>query len=132
MIKLNFKGETIVEVMFAIAVAASALAGSYYIANRSGQQTRAAAERIEALKAAESKAEILRTVPKNSLDIAPADFCLTDVGEVKNTGTDFCKVGALYNVTIKKLSTTPISYEIKATWDSLLGGTENVTIYYRP
>lgn len=133
MVRLNLKGETIVEVMLAIAVAASVLAGSYYIANRSGQQTRAAAERIEALKAAESKAEILRTVPKSSLS-APAlqEFCLNNNGEIKTDLSDnSCKVGSLYTVRIKKIS-LPVSYEIRATWDSLLGETENVTIYYRP
>ncbi len=60
-IKLNELGDTIVEVMISVAVLGAIIGGAFSIATRSLNTTRIAFERSEALKAAESQIEKLRT-----------------------------------------------------------------------
>ena len=57
--KLTQRGDTIVEVLIAIAVASAILGGSYTIANKSSQQIRGAQERTEASKIAAGAVENL-------------------------------------------------------------------------
>ena len=58
--RTNQKGDTIVEVMLAIAVVGMVLGASYSIANRALQTGRFAQEQTEALKVAESELELLK------------------------------------------------------------------------
>lgn len=60
MIRLNCKGDTIVEVLIAITIAASILAGAFVSARRSVIGTRQSQERSEGLKVAEKQLENLR------------------------------------------------------------------------
>lgn len=128
MARLNSRGETIVEVLISIVVVGATLTGSYYTANRSSQQTRAAVERTEALKATESKVEALRNLakmPEFSLE-EDQTYC---VSPEESTISSTCLVEPRYNVlTVRKGST----FEITAKWDSVLGKEETLTIYYRP
>lgn len=127
MVKLNSKGETIVEVLISIVVVGSVLAGAYFTANRSSQQTRAAIERTEALKAAESKVEMLRNLSKTpGLNLASGvAYCIEASAATVSTT---CKVEPRYNVLTKLVGET---YSITAEWDSVLGSKEKLTMYYR-
>jgi type II secretory pathway pseudopilin PulG len=58
--RLNQKGDTLVEVLIAIAIAAFAIGTSYAIANRSLQRAIAARERNEALNVAEAQISNLK------------------------------------------------------------------------
>ena len=66
-IRLKQAGDTIVEVLIAIAVVSSVLAGAYVSSNKALQQSRQSQERGEALKYAEAQVEQLKdaaaTVP---------------------------------------------------------------------
>lgn len=57
--KLNSSGDTIIEVLIAIAVASFVVAGSYAVVNRSLRETRQSQEHAEALLIANTQVEIL-------------------------------------------------------------------------
>jgi Tfp pilus assembly protein PilV len=132
--KLSNKGETIVEVMIAIAIVGGVLSGAYYLLNQSSKQSQAAVERTAGVKAAEAKVEILRTFSPAQLSDYDSDgdpiFCISNVAPsaFSSTNTD-CKIDR-YTVTAKKLTNN--AYEIKAVWDGLLAPKESAIIYYQP
>lgn len=129
--KLTGNGETIVEVLLAVALVGGALTGAYYLLNRSYRQSQAAVERVAATKAAESRVEILRTVSPSILNALSNGhiFCLTSAGSIALTTDSSCIIDGKYTVTITK--GLPV-YSIKAEWNGLLAPKENLTIYYRP
>jgi prepilin-type N-terminal cleavage/methylation domain-containing protein len=61
----NCRGDTIVEVLIAIAIISLALTGAYNSANRSIHQAQDSQERAEALKVTEQQVEILRQLVKS-------------------------------------------------------------------
>lgn len=138
--KLKDNGETIVEVMIGIAVVASVLSSAYYLLNRSYRQSQAAIERVAALKAAESKVETLRTFTQegyakistgNQYCISSSDNTQTVPPVQANCIVD------RYNVFVTKDAygagpNAVETYKITSEWDSILGGKETLTIYYRP
>lgn len=79
MIKLNQIGDTIIEVMLAMAVIGMTIGGAYGIANRSLRAAQVAQERGEALKVAESQLEIIKALSSSG-----------DGGDVFNTSSRFC------------------------------------------
>jgi type II secretory pathway pseudopilin PulG len=102
MIKLNNQiGDTIIEVLIAIAVASIVLAGAYSITSRSLGGIRSAQEHTEALKYAQNQVESLKQLangnsgndydsPANSIFGLPASmhlFCL-DSGLIMNDATN--------------------------------------------
>jgi Tfp pilus assembly protein PilE len=132
MFKLSNKGETIVEVMIAIAIVGGVLSGAYYLLNQSYKQSQAAVERTAGVKAAEAKVEILRTFNPVQLETYNdgSSFCISVTNPVvfDSTNPD-CNIDR-YTVTAKKLTNN--AYEIKAEWDGLLAPKESATIYYQP
>jgi prepilin-type N-terminal cleavage/methylation domain-containing protein len=73
------RGDTIVEVLIAIAVISLVLGGAYVTTNRSLQATRAAQERSIALKLAESQLERIKGLAASdppALFGAPSPFCI--------------------------------------------------------
>lgn len=137
--KLNNKAETIVEVLISIAVVAGVLGAAYYLLNRSYRQSQDAVERVAAIKAVESKLEVLRVIPDTSLNVDPFNngstkFCVSTSGPITYNSTDVktdCIVNKKYTVTTL-YNTTAKVYEITAEWSGLLQDKESVTIYYRP
>lgn len=107
--KLGQRGDTIVEVLIAIAVVSGVLATSYAIVNSNTRSSQQASERVEALKLAEEKIELLRigTEPTNQSNVGPNNRYKVAVTKSDN----------LYNIVVS--------------WDRLGGGTENVTLRYR-
>lgn len=73
------RGDTLVEVLIAIAVVSMVLGGAYAVTNRSLLATRAAQERAIALKLAESQVErikgIMATNPDSVMTMT-GDFCI--------------------------------------------------------
>ena len=72
-------GDTIIEVLLAIAVLSLVLSGAYAITNRDLNSIRAAQEHTEALKYAEAQMEQLRaraTVPGNTIFSRTDIFCM--------------------------------------------------------
>lgn len=132
--KLDSAGDTIVEVLLAIAIVSVTLGAAYVAANRSLRATRLSQERGEALKYAESQVEMLRAYITHNDDRSPAqgtDKCITGVTSVSNTP---CKKGPdnRYSISTSYLTTAPATYRINVIWDAYGGGEEQkVTLYYR-
>lgn len=107
--KLGQRGDTIVEVLIAIAVISGVLATSYAIVNSNSRSYQQGSERVEALKIAEERLELLRTgiVPTNENNVGPNNR---------------------YDVVVDSLGNL---YTIRVEWDGISGGVENVTLRYR-
>ena len=150
--KISQHGDTIVEVLIAVAIAGAVLAGAYTIANKSSQQVRMAQERSEAQKIATSLVERLNgavvTAPtvgatnpfcfessttniKNfTISVVPAlatDTFDSLVYDAQCTRTN----GALTYYTIIERNSDP-TFTVHVRWSKLGGGTnEEVTLRYR-
>jgi prepilin-type N-terminal cleavage/methylation domain-containing protein len=77
------RGDTLVEVLIAIAVVSLVLGGAYVVTNRSLLATRAAQERSVALKLAEAQVEQIKALASSETEAqllfgpsAPAPFCI--------------------------------------------------------
>ncbi len=148
--RLNNSGDTIVEVLVAIVVVGSVLAGAYITSNKSLNANRASQERGEALKYTEAQLEQVRADPAKAL-AQPAGFCYKADGTIQplpvgtpNTNLsadDFskytnCNPGAIpggYNLSITQASNV---YTVRARWLRSGGGgndagKEELIIYYR-
>ncbi len=139
--KLNNKGDTIMEVLIAVAVLSLILVTSFALANRSSQATRQAAERGEANKYVSAETEKLKyylgttgiTLPEDDkfycLDSNPSGgYSLRVNNDVNDIDSTFrlaeaaCKVGtdSRYTVVFKRTGNT---YNIYGRWDSVTGKT---------
>ena len=134
--RLQQRGDTMIEVLIAIAIASLVLTAAYVITNQNSQSIQANQERIQAQHLVESQIEALRANGKldNSGDcfIGTTETKPTDPGSPCDT-IGAAGSGATYHVSVALDDTTQV-YTITATWDSL-GGTSdndsNVTMYYR-
>ncbi len=93
------RGDTIMEVMIAVAVLSFILTASFVVSNKSSQATRQSVERSEAFKHSETKLEQLKTfISQSATPALPADgtsFCIKNdgtptpaiVGDAKNFAT---------------------------------------------
>lgn len=149
------KGDTIVEVLIAMAVVAVVLGGAYSSANKSFANTRAAQERGEALKVAESQLESLNTLYKNRtvniydsinnvfcLDNTPARVTIVgyDPAAVPLLTTDFgrypaeCLKQGRYHVSITYTQTSPTAddnFNVVVKWERFNGGRDQLNAVYR-
>lgn len=144
-------GDTIVEVMIAMAVLGLVLLGAYSIANQSLTTIRDAQERTEALKLAEGQIEQLKAKSGSGTNIfEPVTvYCIGSDGNIKSTSAG-CAVtnGIDYNIEIKRvnlplLKTDPpwptcpddcsnhYLFTITVKWGSIHGGNNNVTLKYK-
>lgn len=119
----NQRGDTIIEVMLAIAVVSMVLAASYKIANRALLTGRYAQEQTEALKYAESQLEKLKY--KASL-VKPLDEAGGTVYDTAASQTSFCLDD---DVTMSKITTGSAQYAAKCTAKS---GLYDLLITYDP
>lgn len=146
--QLGEVGDTIVEVLIAIAVVSLVLGGAYVTTNKSLQGTRAAAERGNAIKLSESQLEQLKAMLANTTNAAAiagktSDFCITQsagVYALPNAGTSACRLDLsgvtkptgepAFNVAIHKESANV--FRVTSRWNSILqNGQDNVQLMYR-
>lgn len=140
--RLSERGDTVVEVLMAIAVVSLILGGAYVTANRSLQNTRDAEERSNALKMAEAQTEQLRHLASTNPSVifgagVPASFCISGTATV-DSSTALCLVngsGALtttppaYRIAITRSGNT---FTITSTWIKVGGDQQNsVQLKYR-
>lgn len=121
---MNQRGETIVEVLIAIAVIGSVLGSAYAIVSRNTKSYQQASEHTEALKIAESQLEYLRKSPQNG-----SSFCFNNSGTVQGAPCPFGPDGR-YEVTVTRDSTTN-TFTSAVEWDGINGGTDRVSLSYR-
>lgn len=135
------RGDTIVEVLIAIAVVSVVLTGAYVTTNRSLLNSRSAQEQSNAVKVVESQLELLKAMADTpgALTSPPASFCLTTSGgapAVTNTSdpTQPCSLNTqgvkaaageqpIYQVAISQ--TSPAVFRLKAIWTDVKGDADN-------
>lgn len=111
--RLGQRGDTIVEVLIALAVLSIVLTGAYVSSRNSLNNTRDAQERGEALKLAEEQLEKLR----NSLATLPAfttlyPFCIDSSGVARPHGTSLSTFNTAYaNVANDPLEISASAYD---------------------
>jgi type II secretory pathway pseudopilin PulG len=137
-------GDTIVEVMVAIAVVSMVLVAAFVTTNHNVLTTQDTQEHSQALQLAQGQVELLRGSPFNS-----GDNCFTSSGVSassagKPAGSDPCVItggGAPAGVGVEPAYqvrithpplATPGTYQVTVSWSSLLGATNsNVTLFYQ-
>lgn len=142
------QGDTIVEVLIAVAVVSSVLAISYSIMNRNLQIMRDNQERTEASKIAQAQLERLKNAKNNNITLPTGQtapiFCM-DSGVVEgfannaghtNIGSDNleqypnqCK-SSFYRTSIR-YNNNEGSYTVRVRWDGLTGTRNEVLMGYK-
>ncbi len=132
---LGSKGDTIIEVLLAIAIVSAVLGGAFVSANRSLQGTRVSLERSEATKLVQGQAELLGAAssdPATSADIfnnvaVNSSFFLQNNLQ-RGGGSSY--TDGIYRISITREPAS--SFRIHATWQKVGSGTtEQMFIRYR-
>lgn len=97
--RLGEAGDTLVEVLMAIAVLGMALAGAFVTTNHSLQATRGSQERENAMKLVESQLEQVKNLALTNASAvfgagAPASFCVNSAGAVVTSTNAGCAMDA--------------------------------------
>ena len=129
-------GDTIVEVLIAIAVSSAVLGTAYGITNRTVKNQQQINEHSQALKIAEQQLEQLRgmaAVGNSGPFSATSPFCIVLVGStptVKTPDSDgSCKTAGVYNVAV--IRTGGNLFTAAVTWDGIHGGIDKVSLDYK-
>ncbi len=131
--KLSSKGDTIVEVLIAIAIVSVVLAGAFAATRRSANATRTAQEQGEALKLAESQVELIKGAASsgNPNVISTNDFCIiAATASLSPTNNCVTNNGIDYTTVVTHVAGTK-DFVTKVTWDGLSGVTNSVELDYR-
>jgi prepilin-type N-terminal cleavage/methylation domain-containing protein len=146
--KLSQRGDTIVEVLIAIAVISMILGGAYITTNKSLMATRGAQERGNALKLAESQVEELKSVIATQPDAvfggsAPSPFCVynnptTGILQVLASTSPNCKVDTAGNPATNEpsfslsINRSTNDFTVKNDWTDVAGNVaDHLQIKYR-
>ena len=141
-------GDTIVEVIIAVAVVSSVLIGAYTVTNRSVQAVRDSEEHAQALQWLQGQVELLRqaALTKGFLTFPfTSAFCLgTPSGVMTRYGAAApeCLAGGLYQLQITGPGSAPTcaplpsslcttSFNLQATWPAVSGGYSTVYLSYK-
>lgn len=134
-------GDTIVEVLIAIAIVTLVLTGAYALSNHNVRAIQDNQEHNQAIQLVQDEIELLKN--KGSLPAGSDCFMLVDngsyhVGDAVNHTTGDCQVegDGSANTGVEPLYTLQITdnsgtYSVQATWDNLYGSTGSVIMYYR-
>ncbi len=140
-LKPNQRGDTIIEVLIAIAIVTTVLAGAFVSANNSFNTTQGNKDRDEALRVAQTQLERLRsigsTTDKSCISAAPA--AVTNSGFEPDVAIDNLSTGANYNAGCKvsfgggatyhvNIAASGSDYAIHVRWQRAGGGTNQETI----
>ena len=138
---LTQRGDTIVEVLIAIAVISMILGGAFILTNRSLQGTRAAQERLNAIKLVEGQLEQIKNLSRTNHNAifggsTPGSFCIDTSSTVKSASDASCKVNSdgaptgadpAFNLSVSRAGNT---FTVKAVWNSVLNNQDNVEMRY--
>lgn len=146
----NQRGDTIVEVLLAIAIIGAVLGGAYVVANRNTMINRASQERLEAIKVAEGQLERLKAkAASDSSLFNQTSFCLNNTNTIVTSTSAQCRVNSSgvpsvaepsYRINITKEGdlavgvTNPTAgarFKIEVTWSEVRGGgTDRLEMQY--
>jgi len=133
-------GDTIVEVLIAIAIVSLILVSGYAITSKNTQSMQDSQERIQAQHLVESQIEALRAQGKlttqNDCFVDPTDPTNSTTGSQETgTCTAFKQSGSGATYTVKISGPNTGVYTIQATWSSIGNKTasddSNITMYYK-
>jgi Tfp pilus assembly protein PilV len=129
----NEAGDTIVEVLIAIAIVSLTLTAAYTTSSRNSQTLQDSQEHSQALQLVQGQLELLRAYLSNPTNTFVSNECLTTSGStVTETTTCIDSSAAQYKLNISAPDTNGV-YTIKADWSSLVnGGNAEVSLYYAP
>lgn len=134
---LSQTGDTIVEVIIAVAVVATILAGAFVVTNRSTQAVRDSQEHAEALQLLQGQVELLRHAALNHglTGATTSPFCLDASTFYDNADTNSaCLVNNLYRLEIIQNAASSgqtTTFDLTATWDAINGNTDKVYLSYK-
>ena len=131
--RLTSRGDTIVEVLLAIAAVSMVLGGAFVTANKSLNGNRQAQERGEVTKLLESQLEQLKELAKTDDTVftgGPNPFCMNGTTRVV-VGNPACQQGVGGRYRLQILRTGSSRFEASANWDKAGGGQEQASIIYR-
>lgn len=155
--KTTSRGDTIVEVLIAIAIVSSVLAGAFTVTQKSAVAVRDSQERGEMLQILQGQVEQVRslaaTAPNDASGVFAAGyFCVKTVGGVPTrqtitgltslpvlasdpmTAYGTCKFGqdSKYNIAVRyDNSTSSKAFTFTGRWDRLGGGKDQLQLTYR-
>ncbi|HET8709571.1 MAG TPA: type II secretion system protein [Candidatus Saccharimonadales bacterium] len=133
----NQRGDTIVEVIIAIAVISSVLAGAFYLTNHSTRAVRDSEEHAQALQLLQGQVEQLRAqAPKSTWGDLKNPFCFSSSGTITPVGSGYGCTDSYYSFRIEPPAGAPAAGEnglftLKVQWDSVLSKTGNETLLYK-
>jgi prepilin-type N-terminal cleavage/methylation domain-containing protein len=138
------RGDTIVEVLIAIAVISSVLGGAYTITNKNVKNSQHAQEQSRAAKIAETQIEQLKSyIASGSLPSAGTNFCFPSTASA--TPTQFgtaalpaadavydpaCRIETKYMTGIKQQPASD-NYTVYISWDGPSGNRSQVSMAYK-
>lgn len=137
--RLTARGDTIVEVLLAIAIVTTVLGGAFLSVNRSFTAGRQSQERGEAIKYAQEQLEKLKQAvkdpSKNIFGTGPTPYCLNDALNRVATTDPACNLGpdGRYKISMTR-DTSTNTFTSVVEWDRLGGGTparDRVIVSYR-
>lgn len=149
-LRRNERGDTIIEVLIAIAVVSLILGGAYVTTNNSLRAERGAQERTDATKLVEAQLESIKSIASTTPDAifvtAPGNFCITPaqavvLSTISNGNCKFSSTGAnnngaepIYNLSASISTASGVdTLTIKNTWNAIETGsaTDVVQMSYR-
>lgn len=127
--QLRQAGDTMVEIMIALAVVSLLIGGAMASSRESLRSTQRAAERSEAQKIAESQVEQLRARGFTNIGTA-TNFHFSSTGAQTNGAGTVSGTGINFTVIITRASATDHVFTVTSSWVPAAGGTDSVTYRY--
>lgn len=137
--RFSQRGDTIIEVLVAIAVVSSVVITAFSVVNRTTKNTRQAQEHSASLKLVESQVERLKLLaanpspgPNSDVFSTTGDFCISDAGAVVLISSPFpsaCVQGV--NEQRLSISRNGEIFTARAVWEGPVSGEDRVEIIYR-
>lgn len=140
---LSERGDSIVEVLIAIAVISLVMGGAFVMTNRSLQGSRDGQERVNAAKLVETQVEQIKNLASTNPNAlfavsVPASYCITSAGAVVASTNAACLVNIsgtpttaqpAFRLTITRSGNT---FTVRNVWTSIRGNVQNnVEMKYR-
>ena len=138
--QLTQAGDTIVEVIIAVAVVATILVGAFTVTNHSSRTVRDSEEHAQALQYLQGQVELLRhasAVRSRLPNALNTPFCLSSSTYYQPaSGNGNCTQASLYDLSISSPTSSPAvgsttTFNLVATWPALGGGTDTVYLSYK-
>jgi type II secretory pathway pseudopilin PulG len=149
---LSSTGDTIVEVLIAIAIVSSVLAGAFSVSQKSSRAVRDSQEHAEMLQLLQGQVELVRAIAvgdttsdKNIFSPPSTRFCLDNTNSPvavvsypatpvppANSATfphECTGINSLYNIAISYDGTS--TFHFMGWWDKLGGGTNRIDLSYK-